>query len=127
MNSTALDERMNVVDLQGLDGAATGTPIKLQVRDIHKSYGANPVLRGVSLDAREGSVISIIGSSGSGKSTFLRCLNLLEYPSAGGIALDGEEIALVADPKSATMRPADRKQLQRLRARLAMVFQHFNL
>ncbi|WP_206002532.1 ABC transporter ATP-binding protein [Paraburkholderia antibiotica] len=118
---------MNLLDLPGLDPRPATAPIKLQARDIHKRYGVDEVLKGVSLDARAGDVISIIGSSGSGKSTFLRCLNLLESPSAGSIALDGEEVALVADPKTGSMRLADRKQLQRLRSRLAMVFQHFNL
>ena len=56
---------------------------KLEVDDLHKRYGSNEVLKGVSLAARAGDVISIIGSSGSGKSTFLRCINLLEQPHAG--------------------------------------------
>ena len=56
-------------------------PLKLQARDIHKSFGANEVLKGVSLQARAGDVIGIIGSSGSGKSTFLLCINLLKNPT----------------------------------------------
>ena len=63
---------------------------KLKVSDIQKSYGDNVVLRGVSLTANAGDVISIIGSSGSGKSTFLRCINMLEKPNQGTIALNGE-------------------------------------
>ena len=68
--------------------------IQLQVLDIHKNYGEHQVLRGVSLSARAGDVISIIGSSGSGKSTFLRCMNLLERPNQGRILLKGEELGL---------------------------------
>ena len=60
---------------------------KLEVQDLHKSYGVHQVLKGVSLQAQAGDVISIIGSSGSGKSTFLRCINLLEQPNAGEIVL----------------------------------------
>ena len=100
--------------------------IKLQVQDLHKRYGAHEVLKGVSLTARAGAVISIIGSSGSGKSTFLRCINLLEQPHAGKILLNGEQLRLVPG-KDGNLRAAEPKQLQRMRSRLAMVFQHFNL
>ncbi len=68
---------------------------KLEVQDLHKRYGSHEVLKGVSLAAKAGDVISIIGSSGSGKSTFLRCINLLEQPHAGKILLNGEELKLV--------------------------------
>ena len=60
----------------------------LDVKNIHKSFGALEVLKGISLSATEGDVVSIIGSSGSGKSTFLRCINLLEQPSQGEISLN---------------------------------------
>ena len=99
---------------------------KLLVEDLHKRYGNNEVLRGVSLAANAGDVTCIIGSSGSGKSTLLRCINLLEQPDRGRITLNGEVMQLVPD-KSGTLKAADPKQLQRLRSRLAMVFQHFNL
>ncbi|WP_172150987.1 MULTISPECIES: ABC transporter ATP-binding protein [Pseudomonas] len=99
---------------------------KLEVQDLHKRYGSHEVLKGVSLAAKAGDVISIIGSSGSGKSTFLRCINLLEQPHGGKILLNGEELKLVAN-KEGALKAADPKQLQRLRSRLAMVFQHFNL
>ena len=99
---------------------------KLEVRDLHKRYGSHEVIKGVSMAARAGDVISIIGSSGSGKSTFLRCLNLLEQPHAGEILLNGEALKLVPG-KDGALRAADSKQLQRVRSRLAMVFQHFNL
>ena len=99
---------------------------KLEVSDLHKSYGSHEVLKGVSLEAKAGDVISIIGSSGSGKSTFLRCINLLEQPNSGSIVLNGEALKLVAS-KHGGLKAADPKQLQRLRSRLSMVFQHFNL
>ena len=99
---------------------------KLEVQDLHKRYGSHEVLKGVSLAAKAGDVISIIGSSGSGKSTFLRCINLLEQPHAGKILLNGEELKLIAN-KDGALKAADPKQLQRMRSRLSMVFQHFNL
>ncbi len=102
------------------------TNFLLEAVDIHKRFGLNEVLKGVSVRARKGDVISMIGSSGSGKSTFLRCLNLLEQPNAGRIVLDGNELALVPD-KTGALRVADAAQLQKLRSQVAMVFQHFNL
>jgi arginine/ornithine transport system ATP-binding protein len=102
----------------------------LQAHDIHKRFGANEVLKGVSVQARAGDVISMIGSSGSGKSTFLRCLNLLEQPNSGRIVLDGQALELVADTRAeagGSLRAKDARQLQQLRSQVAMVFQHFNL
>jgi histidine transport system ATP-binding protein len=72
--------------------AAKDGALKLVAKDIHKRFGDNEVLKGVSLTARAGDVISIIGSSGSGKSTFLRCINFLERPNAGQIVVDGEPV-----------------------------------
>ena len=99
---------------------------KLEIKDLHKSYGTHEVLKGVSLEAKAGDVISIIGSSGSGKSTFLRCINLLEQPNAGDIVLNGEQLKLVSN-KLGGLKAAEPRQLQRMRSRLSMVFQHFNL
>ncbi|MCA8019352.1 ABC transporter ATP-binding protein [Burkholderia metallica] len=99
---------------------------KLFVDDLHKRYGDNEVLKGVSLKANSGDVISVIGSSGSGKSTMLRCINFLEQPNAGRIFVDREEVRTALD-KTGALRAADTKQLQRVRTRLSMVFQHFNL
>ncbi|WP_141755362.1 ATP-binding cassette domain-containing protein, partial [Burkholderia plantarii] len=99
---------------------------KLFVDDLHKQYGSNEVLKGVSLKAHAGDVISVIGSSGSGKSTMLRCINFLEQPNAGRIFVDGEEVRTAKD-KTGALKAADTKQLQRVRTKLAMVFQHFNL
>lgn len=99
---------------------------KLIVDDLHKKFGDNEVLKGVSLKAKAGDVISLIGSSGSGKSTFLRCINFLESPSSGRITVNDEEIRTSSD-RGGALRVNDPKQLQTMRTRLSMVFQHFNL
>lgn len=97
----------------------------LDVHDIRKRFGDLEVLHGLSLTAHSGDVISMVGSSGSGKSTFLRCINLLEMPDTGTIAVNGEQIAL---KQSGDQRIAvDPKQVQKLRSRISMVFQQFNL
>ncbi len=98
----------------------------LIVEDLHKRYGEREVLKGLSLSAKTGDVITLIGSSGSGKSTFLRCLNLLEQPHQGRLSLAGEELKLVRD-RDGSLKAADARQLQHWRARLAFVFQNFNL
>ena len=99
---------------------------KLSVTDLHKRYGEHEVLKGVSLNANAGDVISIIGSSGSGKSTFLRCINFLEKPSEGTIVVNNTAITLVRDTDG-QLKVANKEQLRMLRTRLTMVFQHFNL
>jgi histidine transport system ATP-binding protein len=98
---------------------------KLTINGLHKSYGDHEVLKGVSLKASVGDVICLIGASGSGKSTFLRCINFLEQPNDGAMSLDGQPVRMVSD--TGGMRVADPAELQRIRTRLAMVFQHFNL
>ncbi len=98
----------------------------LEVEDIHKSFGTLEVLKGVSLTAHDGDVISILGSSGSGKSTFLRCINLLEIPNSGTITVHGETIRMTTGRDGAPA-PADMNQVARIRTRLGMVFQSFNL
>ncbi|ARJ42948.1 histidine/lysine/arginine/ornithine ABC transporter ATP-binding protein [Pantoea alhagi] len=99
---------------------------KLNVTELHKRYGEHEVLKGVSLQANAGDVITIIGSSGSGKSTFLRCINFLEKPSEGSIAVNNQPINLVRDGDG-QLKVANKEQLRLLRTRLTMVFQHFNL
>ncbi|MBZ0128940.1 MAG: ATP-binding cassette domain-containing protein, partial [Rhodobacteraceae bacterium] len=101
-------------------------PAALIAEDIHKSFGTLEVLKGVSVTAHEGDVISIIGSSGSGKSTFLRCINFLNTPDSGRIVLDGEEVIVRSDRKGRAIG-ADARQIQRLRMQLGFVFQSFNL
>lgn len=105
------------------------TPVNnstLSVKDLHKSFGNNKVLKGVSLIANKGDVIAVLGSSGSGKSTMLRCVNLLETPDSGEIAVHGEIIRMVKD-KHGNSVPADMKQVVKIRSKLSMVFQQFNL
>jgi arginine/ornithine transport system ATP-binding protein len=98
----------------------------LEVRNLHKYFGSHEVLKGINLTAHKGDVISIIGSSGSGKSTFLRCINLLETPSSGDVLVHGELIRMKAN-KLGERNPESRQQVERIRSRLAMVFQSFNL
>ena len=101
-------------------------PVAVKVDDLHKYFGQLEVLKGVSLTAREGDVVSMIGASGSGKSTFLRCINFLESPTQGRIEVTGEQLSLQKG-KDGNLHPTDRKQLERVRTRLGMVFQSFNL
>lgn len=98
----------------------------LEIRNLHKRYGDLEVLKGISLTAHDGDVISILGSSGSGKSTFLRCINLLENPHEGEILVAGEQLKLKRD-KQGDLVAADGKQLNRIRSELGFVFQNFNL
>ena len=104
----------------------TNKPIALSVTDLHKQFGDFEVLKGVSLEAAKGEVISVLGASGSGKSTMLRCINFLETPNQGEIRLGEETIELVTDRRG-NPRPKDIKQVERARTKLAMVFQQFNL
>ena len=104
---------------------ATAIPA-LEIRNLHKRYGDLEVLKGISLTARDGDVISILGSSGSGKSTFLRCINLLENPHQGQILVAGEELKLKKS-KDGSLIASDSKQINRLRSELGFVFQNFNL
>ncbi|MFN2331044.1 MAG: ABC transporter ATP-binding protein [Halomonas sp.] len=101
------------------------TPIPLEVRNIKKRFGDTEVLKGLSLCAQKGDVITLIGASGSGKSTFLRCMNLLEQPDEGDLIVHGEEIRFKQTRHG--REPTDWKQVVRMRARLSMVFQSFNL
>lgn len=101
-------------------------PAALKVENLHKSFGNHEVIKGVSMEAQKGEVIAILGASGSGKSTFLRCINLLETPNSGGVWLAGEKIGMKQNRHGETV-PADIRQVERMRARLAMVFQGFNL
>ena len=87
----------------------------LEVKDLHKSFGELQVLKGVTEHIEKGEVVSVIGPSGGGKSTFLRCLNLLEVPTSGQIFFDGVDI---------TEKGID---INKHRQRMGMVFQHFNV
>ena len=87
----------------------------LSIKDLHKSFGKNEVLKGIDLDVHKGEVIAIIGPSGSGKSTFLRTMNLLEVPTKGTIHFEGVDIT----DKS--------NDIFKMREKMGMVFQQFNL
>lgn len=91
------------------------TELKIDVQDLHKSYGQNEILKGIDAKFYEGDVVCIIGPSGSGKSTFLRTLNLLETITSGKVMVDGFELS---DPKT---------NIDKARENIGMVFQHFNL
>jgi len=95
----------------------------IEVRDLHKSFDGVEVLKGVDFNVERGQIISIIGSSGSGKSTLLRCMNWLEQPDGGSIRVVGDLVGVRSDGKT----PMSEKELAALRARMAMVFQSFNL
>lgn len=98
----------------------------LNITDLHKSFGSLKVIKGVSIEASKGDVISILGRSGSGKSTFLRCINFLEVPTSGTISLNGEAISVTTNKKGEPIS-SDKAQIRRLRTKMAMVFQQFNL
>lgn len=89
--------------------------LKIDVQDLHKSFGKNEVLKGIDAKFYEGDVVCIIGPSGSGKSTFLRTLNLLETITSGKVVVDGYELS---DPAT---------NVDKARENIGMVFQHFNL
>lgn len=97
----------------------------IEIRGLHKAYGDLEVIKGVDITARRGDVVSLIGSSGSGKSTILRCANLLEDSQQGDILFKGEPVTW----KGAGLHrhPGDPKQVLRIRTNLSMVFQQFNL
>ncbi|WP_199084557.1 ATP-binding cassette domain-containing protein [Bosea sp. ASV33] len=97
----------------------------LEVEGIRKSFGDLAVLKGLDLTARSHDVVTMIGASGSGKSTFLRCINFLELPDAGTIRFEGETVRLAQ--QGAARAQLDRKQINRMRSRIGMVFQSFNL
>ena len=91
------------------------TPRAIEVRDLHKSFGDNEVLKGIDFHVDDGQVVCVIGPSGSGKSTLLRCVNRLEEPTSGTILVEGVDIC---DPEV---------DLDGIRSRIGMVFQSFNL
>ncbi len=104
----------------GASAAAQGA--MLSATGIRKSFGTNTVLKGVSLSVAKGEVVTLIGSSGSGKSTFLRCMNLLELPHGGELRVGPHHFVFAEDKKA----PGDAQQ-SALRRDIGMVFQHFNL
>ena len=87
----------------------------IKVENLHKSFGELEVLRGVSEHIKKGEVVSVIGASGSGKSTFLRCLNMLEEPESGSIIFEGVDIT------------QEKVNIDKHRQKMGMIFQHFNV
>lgn len=98
-------------------------PLMIEVKDLAKSFGDNLVLNSISLAVGKGEVVGIIGPSGSGKSTLLRCINFLEKPDSGSIAIDGEQI-LIDNKESFKVSSA---KIAHLQTQVGMVFQQFNL
>ena len=94
----------------------------LEVKNIHKTFGNNEVLKGIDFDLEKGEVLSIIGSSGSGKTTLLRCINFLEFAQRGTITVDGETI--YDGEKNINHKE---KELRKKRLHFGLVFQSFNL
>ena len=101
----------------GAQAGATGTADEtvIRIEDLRKTFGDNEVLRGIDLDVSRGEVVVILGPSGSGKSTLLRCVNLLEKPTGGRIFFEDTEIT------------AKKTDINKVRAKVGMVFQNFNL
>ncbi|GAC1436533.1 MAG: amino acid ABC transporter ATP-binding protein [Chloroflexota bacterium] len=97
----------------------------IELQDIHKTFGQNHVLKGVSLGVAMGEVVCIIGPSGSGKSTLLRCINYLEVPEQGRIIVDGEDA--YRDQVAGRLKQHPMKRIVAVREKVGMVFQQFNL
>jgi len=95
----------------------------IAISELHKSFGALHVLKGITLTVPRGAVVALLGPSGSGKSTLLRCINLLETPDRGEVRVGAQRMAFGAGGQR---MPRDR-ELAAFRARTGMVFQHFNL
>lgn len=110
----------------GAAATATAAPLPMIVaRGIHKTYGAVEVLKGVDLEVAGGKVVCIIGASGAGKSTFLRCLNHLEKPDRGYVIVGGQLVGY--DWRGGRLHEVKEQELCAARARMGMVFQRFNL
>ena len=95
----------------------TDSEVLIKVVDLHKSFGDLDVLKGVNTEIHKGEVVSLMGPSGGGKSTFLRCLNLLEKPEKGSVFFEGEDITKIKK----------QKDLDKIRQKIGMVFQQFNV
>lgn len=111
---------------QGVQEKGLQTNNIVEVTGLRKTFGDNEVLKGVDLTANKGDVIALIGGSGSGKSTTLRCINMLETPTAGKVKILGQDIKLVPD-NAGGLKPASQSQLRAIRQKLGMVFQGFYL
>jgi L-cystine transport system ATP-binding protein len=107
------------IDLNSAQSVSAGeSPVVCRLRNIHKSFGSTPVLKGVDVEVRKGDVLAILGPSGSGKTTLLRCINFLEHADEGTIEVGGLQV---------DCKQASKKEILALRRKTAMVFQTFNL
>lgn len=104
----------------------TTNDVVIQARDVHKAFGDLTILKGVSLEVRKGEVVVLIGASGSGKTTFIRCINLLEDIQGGSIRVNGELMGYRERPDGRLVRDSERN-IARRRRDIGMVFQRFNL
>ena len=107
------NRRLSLIDVRAEDAGSSDDPI-VQIKNVHKSFGSLQVIRGISMEIRNGQVVVICGPSGCGKSTMLRCINGLEPINSGDIIVDGISVK-------------EKKQLRKLRTETGMVFQQFNL
>jgi len=121
-SSYLFGERAELGQIRG-DSSWQGERQMIAIRNLQKQYGPIDVLRGIDFTADAGDVVAVIGASGSGKSTLLRCMNLLETPTSGHLSILGEAITF---PVQSKLR-SDRERVRRLRSRIGMVFQGFNL
>ncbi len=114
----------SVLETEAAQAPITAQPLVRAV-NVHKSFGSNEVLKGISLDVMPGEVVVILGPSGSGKSTFLRCINHLEAIDKGSIQVDGEQIGYVL--RNHRLHKLPNRQIAVQRRKIGMVFQQFNL
>lgn len=97
----------------------------LQISGLTKKFGEHRVLNGIDLDVHRGEIVMVLGPSGSGKSTLLRCINMIEWPSAGSVVIEG--VNMVGEPHNGTVLPDKDRITARKRQHVGMVFQRFNL
>jgi len=107
-------------------GTARSDEAVVRVLDLHKYFGDNEVLKGVSFDLKSSEVLSVIGASGSGKSTMLKCINFLETPTSGEVWIRNQPMGFRQGPDGKRHK-ASLRDINRLRQDVGMVFQHFNL
>jgi ABC-type histidine transport system ATPase subunit len=107
-------------------GIETKEDIVVKIVDLHKYFGKLEVLKGINLEVHQGDVVSVLGSSGSGKSTMLRCINYLEHPTSGGIYISGKPMGFRIDSKGRKVSDSQ-SNINRLRQEIGMVFQQFNI
>ncbi|HEY2183704.1 MAG TPA: amino acid ABC transporter ATP-binding protein [Xanthobacteraceae bacterium] len=113
--------------MSGGEAGSAAKTSELAIRGLVKSFGAQPVLRGIDLDVGSGDVVVVVGPSGSGKSTLLNCINFIEPFQQGTIRVGGQSVGYKVDAATRRRVRQPEIELNALRARIGMVFQHFNL